>query len=241
MSVMQRALALIYPDQCILCGELVERPGALCAACWRDTDFLTGHCCDHCAIPLAGSGDGNADLCDDCLSFERPWLKGRAVFSYSGAGRRLVLGLKHADRTDLAKPSAMWMARAGHELLADGTVIVPVPTHWRRLVQRRYNQAAELARELSKTTGLQFCPDALVRTRKTRIQDGMTIEQRFANVKGAITFNPRRKSDIQGCSVCVIDDVMTSGATLSAATEALYDAGADQVFVLALARVIKTP
>ncbi|MDD9978105.1 MAG: phosphoribosyltransferase family protein [Boseongicola sp.] len=56
-----------------------------------------------------------------------------------------------------------------------------------------------------------------------------------------MTFNPRRKSDIQGCSVFVIDDVMTSGATLSAATEALYDAGADQVFVLALARVIKTP
>lgn len=241
MLGMQRALSLIYPDQCVLCPELVETAGGLCASCWRDVAFLRGLVCDRCGASLPGDDDGSDVFCDECLVTWRPWEKGRAVFSYRGAGRRFILALKHGDRPDLAGPAAVWLAHAGRPVLRRESLIVPVPIHWSRLLKRRYNQSVELARALSRNTDLDFCPDALVRVRRTPIQDGLGVEQRFANVADAITPHPRRRSILQGREVCLIDDVMTSGATLGAATEACLDAGARRVSVLVLARVEKAP
>ncbi|QMU59356.1 MAG: ComF family protein [Boseongicola sp.] len=239
MSLMQRALTLIYPDQCILCTDLVERRGALCARCWKDTPFLTGHGCDRCGAPLVGVGDGGVDHCDDCIKTAPPWRRGRAVARYDGNARRIVLALKHGDRLDLVPTIAGWMARAGKDLLTERPVIVPVPSHWSRLLKRRFNQATEVTRSLAKLEALPHCPDALVRTRITAVQDGKGPEERFQNIANAITANPKRLDRLGGKKVCLVDDVMTSGATLSAATNACYAAGADQVSVLVLARVTK--
>jgi predicted amidophosphoribosyltransferase len=239
MLGMQRALSLIYPDQCVLCPELVETAGGLCASCWRDVAFLRGLVCDSCGVSLPGDDDGSPVYCDDCLATSRPWEKGRAVFSYRGAGRRLVLALKHGDRPDLAVPAAAWLEHAGRPVLRSEALIVPVPIHWTRLLKRRYNQSVELGRALSRKTDLDFCPDALVRVRRTPIQDGLGVEQRFANVVDAIEPHPKRLDRLKGRDVCLVDDVMTSGATLGVATEACLDAGARRVSVLVLARVEK--
>lgn len=241
MLGMQRALSLIYPDQCLICPELVETSGGLCPSCWRDMPFLSGLVCDACGAGLPGQGDGSAAYCDDCLAMPRPWEAGRAAIAYRGTGRRLVLALKHGDRPELAKPASAWMLTAGHALLRRETLLVPVPVHRLRLLSRRYNQAAELARALARRGGLACCVDALVRNRRTAVQDGMGVDQRFANVTGAIAANRRRLSLLQGRDICLIDDVMTSGATLTAATEACHDAGATRVSVLVLARVEKAP
>lgn len=240
MRRMQRALSLIYPDQCVLCEARVEERGGLCATCWRETPFLTGLVCETCGVSLPGSDSGQV-LCDDCLSMPRPWESGRAALSYRDAGRRVVLALKHADRLDLVPACADWMVRAGRPVLTEGTVLVPIPSHWTRLLSRRYNQAAELCRAVSKLSGLPSVPDALIRTKRTPKQDGMTVEARFANMAGAVVANPKAIKRLQGCRICLIDDVMTSGATLSAATRALHDAGAERVCTLVLARVEKAP
>lgn len=239
MLGLQRALSLIFPDQCLLCPELVESNGGLCASCWRDMPFIRGAVCDACGAPLPGSDVEPGDHCDDCLSLTRPWSRGRAALSYRDAGRRLVLLLKHADRPDLAGPAAAWLEKSGKSALLPDTLLVPVPIHRARLLSRRYNQSAELCRALARRTGLPYCGDALIRTRRTVIQDGLGVDARFTNVAGAIRFNPRRQELLAGRRVCIVDDVMTSGATLAACAEACRQAQSGEVFVLALARVTK--
>lgn len=240
-TLMQRAATWLYPPQCVLCGGLTEADGLLCPPCWRETPFLAGLSCDLCGARLPGLSDGGAEQCDDCISLARPWRLGRAAVAYEGAGRRIVLALKHGDRLDLALPAARWMERAGRDVLPTDALLVPVPIAWQRLLKRRYNQAAELCRALSGLTGHSTAPRALVRRRSTPSQDGRDVAGRYANVERAIAPHHVHGEALAGRTVTLIDDVMTSGATLSAATRACLEAGATRVFVLVLARVEKRP
>ncbi|MAM63454.1 ComF family protein [Maritimibacter sp. UBA3975] len=236
---MQSLLRAIYPAQCASCGEIVEGDGGLCGPCWRDTRFVTGHVCDKCGVGLPGEGDGALDLCDDCMTIARPWSRGRTAFAYSGKGRRLVLALKHSDRPDIAIPAARWIAQAARPLLSTGMVIVPVPSHWTRLFRRRYNQAAEISRALGRETGLSVFPNALVRLKGGETQGGKTHDQRFANVQGNIEPHPKHGCALDRRNVLIVDDVMTSGATLAATCDAAFLAGASDVCVATLARVAR--
>ena len=239
MIGMQRALSVIYPPQCQMCAELVAETGGLCGSCWAETPFLRGLVCDACGVSLPGSEKGGA-LCDDCLTCPRAWEAGRAALSYRDQGRRIVLALKHGDRTDLASPAARWMLAAGQPVLTPETLFVPIPVHWTRLLTRRYNQAAELTKALAKQSGLAHCPDALIRTRRTAKHDGMSVEERQRNMEGAISVNPKRADLLKQARVCLVDDVMTSGATMEVAAHALWAAGVDHICVLLLARVEKS-
>lgn len=236
---MQSLIRLAFPPQCVGCGELVEREFGLCGPCWRDTPFTTGLVCDSCGVPLPGEGDDIAVQCDDCMTIARPWNQGRAALLYRDTARKLVLALKHGDRLDLVRPAAGWMLGAAAPLNATDAVIVPVPAHPLRMIQRRYNQAALLGNQMARVSGQVSIPDLLIRTKRTKIQDGMTREDRFANLQDAI--KPGRKADtrLAGRNVLLVDDVMTSGATLAAATEACHAAGAGRVDILVLARVAK--
>ncbi len=236
---MQSLLRLIYPPQCISCDALLAEEMALCGTCWRSTPFISGNVCDACGVPLPGEYEDQPDLCDDCLTIARPWASGRAALLYRDNARRIVLALKHGDRPELAKPAARWMQSAAAPLLESGQVMVPVPAHWSRFLRRRYNQAALLARELARLTNATYLPDALIRTRRTAVHDGMGLDQRFQNMSHAIAPHPKYGGALIGKEVLLIDDVMTSGATLAAAAEATFAAGATRVCVLALARVAK--
>jgi len=217
----------------------VEETGALCAACWRDTPFIHGLVCDRCGVPLPGGAEDEHALCDDCLRIERPWHRGRAALLYRGRARRMVLALKHGDRTELAGPAAGWMAAAARSIVQPDMLVVPVPVHWTRLVMRRYNQAALLARELARTAGLQYRPDALIRRRATPSLDGAGRAARFATLSGAISPHPRNGAELKGRGVLIVDDVMTSGATLAAAATACRQAQAARICTVTLARVAK--
>lgn len=231
-------LSAIYPPQCIGCETMVDTDFALCPTCWRDTPFIAGLCCDKCGIPLPGQEAPDARvLCDDCLRVARPWARGRAVMMYRGKGRSLVLGLKHGDRTDLARPAGIWLARAAAPLVLPDMVVVPVPLHWSRLLKRRYNQSALLGARLARELGLLHVPDLLQRPRATGTQDGKSREGRFANMAQALRVNPAQQAKLAGRAVLLVDDVMTSGATLASGAEALLAGGARDVHVVVLARV----
>lgn len=159
---------------------------------------------------------------------------------YAGTGKRLVLGLKHADRLDLVPPLASWLAgRAATLALAPETLVVPVPLHRWRLIRRRYNQSAELARALAPHLGLEVAPDLLRRTRATPSQEGRDRAARADNLSGAIAVAPRRAEMLAGRPVLLIDDVLTSGATLAACSGALLAAGFGPVDILTLAVVAR--
>ncbi|SLN57624.1 DNA utilization protein GntX [Roseivivax jejudonensis] len=239
---LQTAIRLVYPPACLACGGRVESDFGLCGSCWADTSFVAGAVCDACGTPLPGGPDAaeSAGLtCDECLKIPRPWARGRAALLYSGAGRKLVLGLKHGDRHDIARPAATWMANAAASLLQADTVIVPVPLHTLRLLRRRYNQSALLCAALGHLTGHTVAVDVLKRVQRTPSLDGQSRDQRFATLAGAIRADPRRVHLVADHPVLLVDDVMTSGATLAAGTEALVAAGATEVCVLALARAAR--
>ena len=147
--------------------------------------------------------------------------------------------LKHGDRIEVARPAAGWMLRAGRPLLRDGMLVAPVPLHRFRLLGRRYNQAALLGQHVARQAGLEFCPDLLIRPRATKPLDGVGRDSRFARLQGTIAPHPKRGRDMEGRDILIVDDVMTSGATFAAASEACFSAGAKSVRVLALARVVK--
>lgn len=236
---LQAALHVLYPPQCISCGELVTSDFGLCGECWRQTPFIAGLVCDRCGVPLPGDDTQEIAACDDCMAIARPWGQGRAALLYRDNGRSLVLALKHGDRMDLARPASGWLLQAARPMIRPGMLVVPVPLHWFRLFRRKYNQAALLSKGLAALAGLDHCPDALVRRRTTGTQEGRTRDGRFANMADAFRVPQARAALVEDRDILLVDDVMTSGATLAAATEALFQTGARSVDVVALARVAK--
>lgn len=238
--MLQSLIHVIYPPQCVMCEAQTASDFALCGPCWAETPFIEGLCCDACGAPLPGQGDTSESiLCDDCMKIARPWSKGRSALVYKDRARRLVLSLKHGDRTDLSRAAGPWMARAGRDIITPDAVIVPVPLHRFRLLRRKFNQAALLAREIAQVTETECIADAVLRRKKTAPLEGHSRDQRFDILVDAIVPNPKRLAQLKNRKVIIVDDVMTSGATLAAATEACYAAGANNVCVLALARVVK--
>jgi ComF family protein len=239
-KVLRAALAacadLIVPPCCLVCRARVSAHHLLCAACWRYVNFIRPPLCDVLGIPLPFD-TGERTVSAAAVAHPPAYNRARAVAHYSGAMRTLVHQLKYADRHDARTLLGRWLAEAGRELLPGIDVIVPVPLSRLRLLQRQFNQAAVLAGELSRQTGVPADPLLLIRTRSTRSQVGMTRDQRRRNVAGAFAVLARRRAALRGRNVLLIDDVVTTGATVETCARTLKRAGAARVDVLALALV----
>ena len=239
LTQLQIAVSLIYPPRCITCGDTVESDFGLCGPCWRDTAFLGGMICDACGAALPPGGEGDMHHCDACMQSPKPWVQGRAALMYSDTGRKLVLALKHGDRQEMARPAGLWMANMIRGLVDPDALVVPVPLHWSRLLKRRYNQSALLAKSVARQLDMAWCLDALIRSKRTPSLEGLSHEARFKTLEDAIRPHPKRGPLMKNRPVLLIDDVMTTGATLIACTRACIVAESGPVRVLTLARAGK--
>ena len=229
------ALDLALPPLCPACREPVGEQAALCASCWAKLSFISPPYCDRLGTPFAYD-PGPGVLSMEAIADPPAYRRARAAVRYDDISRALVHGLKYSDRLDLAPMLGRWMARAGREILDEADALVPVPLHWRRLWARRFNQSAELAKVISELSGVPVDSDALARTKPTLQQVGLTASERALNVQGA--FVVRDRSRVTGRRLLLIDDVLTSGATIDACARALNRAGAEAVDVLVFARVV---
>lgn len=237
-NILKVGLNLVLPPLCLSCRTVVAEPGSLCQDCWSKISFLAPPYCALCGHPFETDMGPDA-ICGACMEEPFPFKRARAVFRYDDASRSLILRFKHADRLEGAPAFAKWMGRAGRDLFAPSSVIVPVPLHRWRLLSRRYNQAAVLALALARETKMPVETQALVRTRWTPMQGRLGRAERARNVRGAFTVPPKRANAIAGRSVLLVDDVMTTGVTLAECSHALLKGGATQVDVLTLGRVVR--
>lgn len=232
-ALIGRATDAIFPPHAFDGGARPMGEG-LSTDAWSKVIFIEKPRCDGCGMPFEVDPKSRCAACQsDPFTFERA----RAACVYDEASRDMILRFKHGDRTEHAGLFARWVGRAASDLIDEADAVAPVPLHPVRLLSRRYNQAAEIARPLAKTANLEFLPDVLERVRQTGTQGGKTGKGRARNVKGAFLVPDARRKYVKGRRILLIDDVMTTGATLEACARALLDGGARAVDCAVVARV----
>ncbi|MFD1489436.1 ComF family protein [Ancylobacter vacuolatus] len=225
------------PPACMACRAAVDEPGCLCGGCWSRLSFIAPPFCDRLGTPLPyGFGEGRLI---SLAAREAPpaYGRARAVAEFGDVARDLIHALKYADRLDIAPPMGRMMARAGADILSDAQALVPVPLHRLRLWRRRFNQSAALAGVIGGEAGLPVRAGWLERQRATVPQVGLDRAARARNVQGAFAVPEMAKGELRGRRLVLVDDVLTTGATIDACVKALLRAGAGRVDVLVFARV----
>ena len=229
---------LLLPPVCISCRAPIQTHGLLCGACFSGIEFIAPPLCARLGVPLPYDV-GEPSLSAAAIAAPPVYDRARAVARYSQTMRDLIHGLKYRDRQAGIGLYGRWLAQAGAELLTDADLLVPVPLYRSRLWWRRFNQSALLAQGLARRTRVPADCFVLKRARATVSQVGLSAAQRKRNVAGAFRIKAAREHIVKDKKIVIVDDVITTGATVEACARVLKRAGAARVDVLALARAIE--
>lgn len=227
---------MVLPPQTLLTGDPTGK--GVQGELWSKIQFLDEPCCYICGFPFEFDM-GPDTLCGNCNVKPPPYNRARSAFIYDENSRALILRFKHGGRTEGLKMFATHMRRAGRTSWASADYLVPVPLHRNRLIKRRFNQSALLAKALSPQVGVRFDPDILFRSKITESQGTQTYKGRFKNVQGAFMVPEKAKARLAGKHIVLIDDVMTTGATLHSCARTLKRAGVAHIDVVTLARTVR--
>jgi ComF family protein len=231
-SLAKLVLDFALPARCAGCADVIEEVGAFCPACWGKMEWLGNAGCQRCGLPLAGT---EIDHCARCLADPPKLDRMRAAVAYDEIPRSIVLRLKYGRKVALARTMARYMAPLKGDW-DSSALIVPVPLHRWRLWGRGFNQSTLVARELGQRWELQTDSQLLRRLKRTRPLKGLNHMQRRKAVSGAFRAGPDR---IQGRTIVLVDDVLTSGSTAEACARALRRAGAGRIELICWARVVR--
>ena len=229
----------IFPQQCCICKEYLGIDGAICLSCISKFDFISEPKCACCGFPFEFKlKDVKKELlCPKCLNKSFKFDKASSAVRYDEFSKKLILPLKHGDKTQYAKSMAEIMARCGTDLAKQSDYIIPVPIHLTRMLKRKYNQASLLSTHLSKIYSKPVLYTTLLRSKATQSQGHLSTKERKQNVSGVFTVKYPEK--IKDKNILLIDDVFTTGATVNECAKVLKKNGAKRVFVLTFARVVK--
>ena len=231
----RQILNLLCPPRCPICRETVDEAHCLCPNCYGKLNFITHPCCEICGRPFEYAAF-NSVVCGSCLKNKPKFSMARSILEYDDFSKQLILSFKHGDRTDLTPILVKFLLLADPKIFENVDMIVPVPQHWARRFKRQYNQASLLGKVLGKQKGISFNPSILRRIKNTESQGHKLRKQREQNVKGV--FHVMTPDKIRGKTILVIDDVMTTGATLNECAKVLRRAGAKEVKAITVYRVI---
>lgn len=236
---MRALLDLVFPPRCPLCRTIVSHTTTACADCWQQLNFISSPFCCQCGLPFeASDSEENASLlkCISCLEVPPAFSSARSAYVYDAASKKMILSFKHGSAFHLMPFLTQALVGAGQELFKDVDVLIPVPLHWRRLYKRGFNQSALLAQHLGHALKKEVDISSLKKTKNTPSQGDLSLEDRRKNV--AACFQISSPAKIKNKSILLIDDVMTTGATLNACAKILLkEGGAKDVKALCLARV----
>lgn len=229
-------LNLLLPLRCVKCGIILDNKNGLCPECWTLIPFITKPYCACCGLPFEFEIDEGA-LCGACHRRRPLYTTARSVFVYDSESKNLILKFKHTDNTHVAPLFAGWMAGLLEGL--EKPLCIPVPLHWTRLFIRTYNQAGLLAQEIAKRQKWVYCPSLLVRKRRTPSQGRLSKEQREKNINNAFMVPENKKKELFNKTIVLVDDVFTTGVTLTACAKTLLNAGAKEIHGVTLGRVVR--
>jgi ComF family protein len=233
-SSFKKLLDTFFPPQCLTCGEKISNADNLCPSCWKHITFISKPYCNICCVPFPVSM--KEKICPFCQDELPIYNVARSAVKFDEFTARIVHALKYNDHTELAPAIARLIVNAGAEVIKMANYITPVPLHLGKLRQRKYNQAQLLAKFISRFTGIAVVPDLLIRTKDIPSQSGLNRKQRIANVYGAFKVNQDNAHMIKGSNIIIVDDVITTGATLNECARCLLAAGSGQIYGLSFAR-----
>ena len=238
MRFWTKFINFILPNRCLLCSRVIDSENSVCSVCFEKITFITEPYCQHCGTPFISHIEQNGNmLCVECLTHKDSFRLCRAAIEYDEFSKKLLLDFKFADHIENKKLFAKWLLLAGKDIFAAGAdVIIPVPLHYTRLLKRKYNQSAILAKELSVLTEIPAEYNVLKKIRRTLPQTKCNSAERKRNVKGAFGVSSSEK--IKGKRVILIDDIYTTGSTMKECAKVLLKAGAKSVDALTVAKVV---
>lgn len=225
-------LELLFVPHCAACDVRVASDTPLCDSCAISL-YETGPACPRCANPTSGPA---AVLCARCRTAPPPFAAAHAAYRYGGELAVALRRLKYQGRVDVARSLAPLLAPALHQAAAGMDALVPMPLHWRRMWARGFNQTTALLAHAGRDLPIPVDTRSVRRVRATAAQSGLSARRRRDNVAGAFAVPPRRKPHLTGKRILLVDDVMTTGATMAACARALLDAGAREVVAFCVAR-----
>ena len=236
-TIFKKFLDTILPPRCIKCGKVLNGENGLCPDCFNEINFISAPYCKCCGKPFHDLTDSGQMICGKCANENKPLFRlSRSSLEYNDSSKPLILGFKFFDKTDNAKVFSKWLKISAKDIIEEGVdLIVPIPLHYTRLIKRRYNQSALLAKELSKLTAINVDYFSVVRHKRTKPQVEFSGLARVKNVRNA--FSVKDESKIKDKRVLLVDDVLTTGSTLRECAKALHKAGAKSVDTLTIARV----
>lgn len=230
--LIERILDIIFPRRCVFCGDLIDSAD-VCTECWKKVFWISEPFCDICGKPLDYSSQVS---CHSCLSSKFFFDKARAVFVYDDITKNAILNFKNREASYMAKTFASWLYRTGSEILDKTHIITSVPMYKTRLLRRMFNQSALLTNELSKLCRIDRNNMLLKKINSTHTQEGLTMEERKTNLTGVFAFNEQFKYLVEGKNITIVDDVLTTGSTISECAKVLKQNGAKAVYALTLAK-----
>ena len=238
IKFIHRFIDFIFPQRCLCCGKVIHSDDSLCVDCFERINFITAPFCKHCGSPLYSENDLSDELyCVSCLNHKDAFRFCRSAILYNDGSKKLLLDFKFSDRTENRKLLAKWLFLAGKDIFSAGVdLLIPIPLHYTRLLKRKYNQSAILAKELSTLTNIPVEYKSLKKIKRTLPQVLCNGKQRQKNVKNA--FKVANTERIKNKRIVLIDDVYTTGATMKECTKVLLNAGAKSVDVLTVAKVV---